>query len=420
MKTYWFVFLLFFFFTCSFLPAQTGRDGQRTRLEQERRQLQQKLAEVETSLERLDLQELQEQLLPYVPALRPDDYLIKHSLMVLVYDEEAEQARWVGHVISPQIITGQVGRTNDFRPDPQVRAGSAGEEDYFLKYLQPDSTYEYDGYGYDRGHLAPSADFRWSEIALSESYYYSNMSPQHPDFNRGIWANLENEVRAYLYRHPENELIVFTGPVLKDDLPVQQRSPNQLRIPRQYWKVVYDPAEAEMIGFILPNEGSNYPVAKYAVPVDAVEEVSGIDLFPVLPDTEEERLERSLNKAHWLESVALGEAEPLDPVSLPRNHFNTLQARRYMGQQTDVTICGKAVSARTSRSGNVLINLDKRYPNQIFTVFVRKEKLINFPYDPEKAFVDQYMCASGRVINLGGGPAMFVEDANDLKTYHPE
>ena len=420
MKTNLALFLVSFFLVYHSLPAQTGRELQRSKLEQERTVLQQQLANVETSLEQLDLQELQDQLLPYLPRLRPDDYLIKHSLMVLVYDEEAEQARWVGHVISPAIIEGQVGRTNDFRVDPQVRTGSAREEDYFMKYLQPDSTYEYDGYGYDRGHLAPSADFRWSEIALSESYYYSNMSPQHPDFNRGIWANLENEVRAYLYRHPENPLLVFTGPVLDNNLPVQQRSPNGLRIPRQYWKVVYDPAEEEMIGFILPNEGSSYPVSKYAVPVDTVEKLSGIDLFPGLPDAKEERLERSLNKAHWLESVAMGEAEPLDPVSLPRNHFNTLQARRYMGQQTDVTICGKAVSARTSRSGNVLINLDKRYPDQIFTVFVRKENLVNFPYDPEKAFVDQYMCASGRVINLGGGPAMFVEDANDLKNYDPE
>jgi len=420
MKKYLLLLPFFFYLLLSSLNAQSDRAGQRQALERERQALQQKLASIEAGLERLDLQDLQEDLLPYLPVLAPDDYLIKHSLMVLVYDEVAEQARWVGHIISPRIIEGRVSRTNDFRLDPQVRTGSAGEEDYFLKYLQPDSTYKYNGYGYDRGHLAPSADFRWSEIALSESYYYSNMSPQDPDFNRGIWANLENEVRGYLYRHPDNTLIVFTGPVLTEDLPVQERSPNALRIPRQYWKVVYDPVEQEMIGFILENEGSNYPVSKYAVPVDAVEQVSGIDFFPVLPDAEEERLEASLDKGHWLESVALGEVEPLDPVSLPRNHFNTLQARRYMGQQTDVAICGKAVSARTSRSGNVLINLDKRYPNQVFTVFVRKEHLVNFPYDPEKAFVNQYMCASGRVINLGNSPAMFVEDANALKNYDPE
>ena len=402
---------------CLASPALDAQDraAQRQSLQNELDRLRAQQQTIATRLERLELADLQDQLLPWIPRLEPDEYLIKHSLMVLVYDEGSEQARWVGHIISPKILDGRITRTNDFRPDPEVRTGSAQEEDYFLKYLQPDSTYEYDGYGYDRGHLAPSADFRWSQIALSESYFYSNMSPQHPDFNRGIWANLENEIRSYLYRHPDHPLIVFTGPVLEADLPVQARSPNNLRIPRQYWKAVYDPQEEKMIAFLMPNAGSDYPVSKFAVPVDSAEAVSGIDLFPALPDDQEVRLEAELDKAHWLESVALGEAEPLDPTQLPRNHFNTLQARRYMDQQTDIHVCGKVVSARTSRSGNVLINLDKRYPNQIFTIFVRKENLIHFPYDPEKAFENKTICANGRVINLGGGPAMFIEDANDLK-----
>src|SRR5690606_2430798 len=101
------------------------------------------------------------------------------------------QARWVAHIILPDIIDGQVTRSNDFRVDPMVRSGTAVEADYFLQSQKPDGTIEYDGFGYDRGHLAPSADFRWSESALSESYYYSNMSPQLAEFNRNGWAELE-------------------------------------------------------------------------------------------------------------------------------------------------------------------------------------------------------------------------------------
>ncbi len=387
---------------------------QRDKLEAQLAMLQAREEKLLAEIERLDLADLRDTLLPYLPTLADGEYLIKHSLMVLVYSEPNEQAKWVGHVLSPRVIEGEVNRTNDFRIDPQVRTGSAVEADYFLKYLQPDSTYQYDGYGYDRGHLAPSADFRWSEIALSESYYYSNMSPQLPDFNRGVWATLENELRGYLYRNPTHNLIVFTGPVLEPDLPVQERSPNELTIPRKYWKVVYDPTAGRMAGFLLPNEGSEYPVSRFAVPVDEVEQAAGIDFYPNLSDDREALLEASIDKAAWLESVALGEAEPLEATALPRNHFNTIQARRYMDQSTDVHVCGKVVGARTSRAGNVLLNLDKKYPNQIFTVFVRKENLINFPYDPEEAFQGKVICARGRVVNLSGKPAMFIEDANDL------
>lgn len=411
-------FLVLFILISSYTPVGAQ---QRTQL---REAIQAKLAAIRTQeaewlseIERIDLADLQDTLLAYIPQLEEGEYLIKHALMVLVYSEPNEQAKWVGHVLSPKVIEGQVSRTNDFRPDPKVPTGSAGEGDYFLKYLQPDSTYAYDGYGYDRGHLAPSADFRWSPIALSESYYYSNMSPQLPDFNRGIWATLENELRGYIYRNPTHNLIVFTGPVLEPDLPVQERSPNQLTIPRRYWKVAYDPLAGRMIGFLMPNEGTAYPISSFAVSVDEVEAATGINFFADLPDELENRLESELEKFSWLESVVLGEAEPIDPTTLPRNHFNTVQVRRYMGQQTEVNVCGKVVSARTSRSGNVLINLDKRYPNQVFTIFIRKEKLINFPYDPEKIFLHQNICARGVVVDLSNLPAMFVEDAGDLKSY---
>ena len=99
----------------------------------------------------------------------PDSAYITHSAMMLSYNEEHEQANWVAHIILPDIKDGSVTRTNDFRPDPKVKKGTAVEADYFLKYLQEDSSYVYDGFGYDRGHLAPSADFRWSYTALSES-----------------------------------------------------------------------------------------------------------------------------------------------------------------------------------------------------------------------------------------------------------
>ena len=151
-------------------------------------------AELMEQTEGLKLAWIEAQLLVVgLPIDGPTGEIVAHSAMTLSYNETHEQANWVMHVILPDVVSGNISRSNDFRIDPIVTTGTAQEEDYFLKELKSDGeTYKYDGFGYDRGHLAPSADFRWSKKALSESYFYSNMSPQLGDFNRYKWAELEN------------------------------------------------------------------------------------------------------------------------------------------------------------------------------------------------------------------------------------
>jgi endonuclease G len=336
----------------------------------------------------------------------PSDGAVFHSAMALEYAEEHEQARWVAHIILPDIIEGAVTRTNDFRPDPKVPTGTAVEEDYFLKYLQPDSSYEYDGFGYDRGHLAPSADFRWSKRALSESYYYSNMSPQAPEFNREAWAELESLLRAYLYEHPETQLYVVTGGLLEDDLPYIERSVNKVSIPQAYFKVALDLKNETAIGFIMPNQQITYPLESFAVSVDEVEALTGLDFFRNLPDDQEARLEASLDKPRWIPELANGDVEPIYPPALPAGHFNTVQAGQYVGKGEEIKVCGTVVSTRYSRSGNLWMNVDKQFPNQIFSVFIRKKDLANFSYDPAVELQKQQVCFTGVVENFNGAPTM--------------
>ena len=170
--------------------------------------------------------------------------------MCLVYDEDHEQAKWVLHKISNDIIDGKVSRTNDFRVDPLIESGSAEEKDYFLKIKLNSGKYDYDGFGYDRGHLAPSADFRWSQKALSESYFYSNMSPQLPSFNREKWAELEGLIRSYIFEN-NRPLIVYTGPVLHDQLAKVSRSINGVSIPEQFFKIVIDYEIGKTIAYLV-------------------------------------------------------------------------------------------------------------------------------------------------------------------------
>jgi endonuclease G len=303
--------------------------------------------------------------------------------MVLSYAEKYEQARWVAHIIRPEVSDGRGARTNDFREDPLVATGSAVEADYFLKYLQADSAFKYDGFGWDRGHLAPSADFRWSEQALSESYLYSNMSPQLDDFNQKGWAELEGLLRGYVAR-TGRQLYVVTGGVLKKGLAVIDRGVNKVSIPEQYYKVVLDLEAGKAIAFLMPNVKLPYPIEHYAVSVDAVEELTGLDFFNLVK--EQESMEQEADTEFWIPAVAAGDVDPIYDPSLPRGHFNTVQAKLYMGKSKKITVVGKVVSSRYSQAEHLWFNLDKQYPNQIFSVMIRREDLINFAGDPKEQF----------------------------------
>ena len=120
--------------------------------------------------------------------------------MILGYNENHEQAQWVSHIVLPDVEKGNVSRTNNFRKDELVTSGTASKADYWYS-------------GYDRGHLAPSADFRWSKTALSESYFYSNMAPQLPELNREKWAELENAIREYVIENKIQVYVVTGGSV---------------------------------------------------------------------------------------------------------------------------------------------------------------------------------------------------------------
>lgn len=219
---------------------------------------------------------LAQNLRDFYPAHSPDDQIIAYTAYALSYSEEHEQAQWVIYFLTRERLGGPVERTDDFRPDPDVATGSASLADYR-------------GSGYDRGHLAPAGDMTWSATAMSESFFMSNMSPQKPGFNRGVWKRLESLVRFWAVEN--EEIYVVTGPVLSDGLPTI--GPNKVSMPRYYYKVVLDYKEPEIkgIGFILQNESSSASLQGFAVTIDSVEVFTGIDFFPGLPDDVEDRVE---------------------------------------------------------------------------------------------------------------------------------
>lgn len=339
--------------------------------------------------------------------------IIVHKAMVLAYDEDHEMAKWVAHIIIKDVITGRTSRTDDFRTDPLIKTGSAEELDYFIKTPTTEGDFTYEGFGYDRGHLAPSADFRWDEQALSESYFYSNMTPQHPDFNRLAWAEAEQYVRDYVIRN-NVEVYVVTGPVLHSGLPKIERSKNGISIPEKHFKVVMDQTNKRGVAFLMDNAKATLPVENYMVPIDEVEKLTGYNFFPALDLDDEKTIESTTNYKDWLPERLSGDAPMIKADQLANGQYNTLKAYDFADSRKKVTICGTVVSTHRSSKDNIFLNLDKRFPNNIFSVNIWKSDLTNFSYPPEVALENKRVCVTGEVTLREGMPNMNIKSEKEI------
>lgn len=213
--------------------------------------------------------------------------LIHHGLYWLSYDEANEQAEWTAHQLRREDLQKDwYDRRNMFYEDDMVSTGSATLSDYRFS-------------GYDRGHLVPSADMAWDSAAMQSTFYLSNISPQSHDFNKGIWRELEENVRFWAKKY--KELYVITGPVLSK-APKGTIGQNKVSVPTAYFKVLLDVSQPEEkgIAFIIPNTISYEPLFKYATSIDNAEEITGIDFFPNMPDQDHiEELESDMNIDLW-------------------------------------------------------------------------------------------------------------------------
>lgn len=220
-----------------------------------------------------------------IPALKTSDEIVQHTAYTLSYNEDHEQANWVAYVLTAdEVNSAHVVRTNHFIPDPLVKTGSATDADY-------------QGSGYDRGHLANAEDMSYSATTMQESFYYSNMSPQVPAFNRGVWKRLEELVRYWATVY--DSIYIVTGPVLTNDLP--SIGPDKVAVPQYYYKVIleYNAQGTRGIGFVLKNEASAATLKSFAVSIDSVEHLTGIDFFPKLPDDQEIKIEANPTIDQW-------------------------------------------------------------------------------------------------------------------------
>lgn len=211
---------------------------------------------------------------------------IDHIYYKLGYDNSHKQAQWVGYLLTKTMVQNvSYKRNDDFREDNSVSKGSATLMDYFKS-------------GYDRGHLCPSGDMTWSYEAMDMTFLLSNISPQEPDFNRGIWKYLEDRVRDWAVRN--DSIIVITGPILSGI--TKRIGKNKVSVPKKFFKIIIDmsPPTIKAIGFVMPNESFLGETFKYSVTIDEVERLTGLNFFPQYEaDSTIKNLEEKINISDW-------------------------------------------------------------------------------------------------------------------------
>jgi len=210
--------------------------------------------------------------------------IVHHESYSLSYNEEHEQAEWVAY----ELKKSHLSKTNFKRPyfeiDDAVKTGAAHWRNYKKS-------------GYDRGHLCPAGDRRYSQFAHDETFLTSNISPQKHDFNAGIWNALEQKVRYWAGKY--DGIFVITGGILKGNM--KTIGDEYVSVPNQFYKVLIDSnsGDTKMIAFLMPHKDSRKPLYEFVVSVDEVEELTGIDFFPELDDAIENKLEASSSYKNW-------------------------------------------------------------------------------------------------------------------------
>jgi endonuclease G len=219
-----------------------------------------------------------------IPGLGKQDRPLFHTGFSLIFDERHKQARWVAYSLTKNQRLNVAERTDKFIEDPLLNMTSASNQDYA-------------GSGFDKGHLAPALDMSWSLQSMRESFYLTNISPQAPAFNRGIWKKLETLVRSWAAEH--DTIYIVTGPVLNRSS--RSIGDNKVTVPELFYKVIISSSNNKIkgIGFLMPNKGSNAELKDFSVSIDSVETLTKIDFFPALSDAIEASVEKDLCISCW-------------------------------------------------------------------------------------------------------------------------
>lgn len=227
--------------------------------------------------------------LPYeLPRLNnhQPEQVIEHLGYTVSYNPQWLVPNWVAYELTNSETFGEQERSNHFKPDPLVKG-------------DPVVTSDYSKSGYDRGHMAPAADMKWSEQAMRESFYMTNICPQTHSLNAGDWKDLEELARDWAQQY--GSIYIACGPIMEANYQTIGKT-HSIAVPSAFYKVFLRKicnGGWTSIGFVMPNKAGNRPLMTYMFTVDEVEEQTGLDFFYNLPDSIESQVENTYSVSDW-------------------------------------------------------------------------------------------------------------------------
>lgn len=229
--------------------------------------------------------EYDESAFDFLPKAKTSGQTLTRSAYTASYSQDMRIPLWVAWHLTRDHTSGKNKRAGiKFMEDEEVPTPRATNLDYVQS-------------GYDRGHMCPSGDNKWSEQAQIESFLYTNCCPQLHNLNAGDWEELESLCREWARKY--GDIYIVCGPILMNKKH-KTIGRNKVVVPEAFFKVVLRMGKSpNAIGFIYRNEEGNKKMTSYVNTVDDVERITGIDFFPALPDNIEKAVEAHANLSEW-------------------------------------------------------------------------------------------------------------------------
>lgn len=211
----------------------------------------------------------------------------EYNGFTLSFNKDNHTPNYVAWELLGEEIKYDVDRSDNFWQDPEIE-GCPAHSDYTRS-------------GYDRGHMCPAADQKWSAEAMEDCFVMANMCPQVNSLNAGAWLTLENKERQWAQR--DSAIMIIAGPIY-DPSDTKRIGNIGVRVPSAFFKAFLAPyvAKPRAIAFVYPNMSAPGNMQNYAMSVDDLEEIIGFDLFSSLPDNIENAVEASYSFSEWNKS----------------------------------------------------------------------------------------------------------------------
>ncbi len=216
-----------------------------------------------------------------LPATETSEDIVRHLGYTASYNHTTLCPDWVAWELTAEEADGLNDGQFSFSRDPDVDFPKASREDYSRS-------------GYDKGHMAPRADMRWSCQALEESYYFTNICPQDHEMNSQAWRKIEELTRRVAKRY--GTVWVVCGPIHDTAASPTTIGEARVWVPKAFFKALaVSTADGyRTVGFIVENNKQDGSPRRYAVPVDEVEAIIGRNLFPTLPEESEQAIDTKI------------------------------------------------------------------------------------------------------------------------------